>query len=82
MHNLIFCILVAGFSCPPGSVHDYFADVTNCGNFYHCSDGNAYLQSCKDGLYFNPNTKVCDFPSNVRCSGTVVTGAYQHYNYL
>ena len=58
---------IAGFSCPSGSVHDFYPDVANCSNFYECSDGNAYHLACKNGLYFNSITKVCDFQSNVNC---------------
>lgn len=60
-----------GFPCPAGSVHAYFQDVSNCTNFYECSDSIAYHKSCRFGLYFNPLKNVCDFPSNVACSGGV-----------
>ena len=73
--NLNCYVYEAGFSCPPGSVHDFYPDLANCSNFYECSDGNAYHKFCRTGLYFNPTTKVCDFPSNVNCpvSGNTIS---------
>ncbi|XP_043210478.1 chondroitin proteoglycan 2-like [Amphibalanus amphitrite] len=44
----------------------------DCGSFYMCSHGAAYLVICMPGLWFNNNTWTCDYPQNVQCnpSGT------------
>ena len=40
-------------------------DITDCNKYYQCKDGKAYPESCPDGLVFNPETEMCDYPSNV-----------------
>ena len=37
----------------------------DCGSFYQCGAGVLYEMSCPDGLAFNPQLKVCDYPYNV-----------------
>lgn len=44
-----------------------YASPDDCQIFYRCSNGVLYEQSCPNGLYFNPNTSVCDYPSRVNC---------------
>jgi hypothetical protein len=64
------------FECP---VPDgFFADPTNCSRFYHCAFGEAILQECPAGLYFNPIAEACDFPENVDCSDRNRTRHRQH----
>ena len=38
-----------------------------CSQFIHCSNGIAYLKDCPDGLHFNAQILVCDWPENVKC---------------
>ncbi|XP_022257598.1 uncharacterized protein LOC106473456 [Limulus polyphemus] len=40
---------------------------TDCSAYYRCQNGRRELLYCPPGLYFNKNTKVCDYPGNVRC---------------
>ena len=41
---------------------------TECNKFYQCSFGHRWEdQECPEGLYFNPEISVCDWPENVDC---------------
>lgn len=50
-----------------GADKEFFADPYDCGSFYECEDGTAYLQSCPSGLEFNPELEVCDHPLSAGC---------------
>merc|ERR1739848_148497 len=51
-------------SCVDG-VHPH---ETDCSKFYQCHCGERYEdQSCPEGLLFNGELGVCDFPDNVEC---------------
>ncbi len=39
----------------------------SCPDFYSCSNGVPILMHCPDGLYFNDELDVCDWPRNVSC---------------
>ncbi len=39
----------------------------NCSTFYSCSDGVPILMHCPDGLHFNAELDVCDWPENAGC---------------
>lgn len=39
----------------------------DCGSFCHCDWGTAYYKKCPDGLHFNAEQQVCDFPENANC---------------
>ncbi len=39
----------------------------DCASFFSCSQGVAILMHCPDGLYFNAELDVCDWPQNVDC---------------
>ncbi len=39
----------------------------DCSSFYSCNNGVAILMHCPDGLYFNDELEVCDWPQNVNC---------------
>jgi len=52
--------------------YGYYADVkANCANFYVCINNIKAYQSCQNGLQFNNNAKVCDWPENVNCDAAV-----------
>lgn len=53
--------------CTDNPTEYVFPDPDNCSNFIMCSNGEEMLFSCPDGLQFNPDTKVCDFATNVGC---------------
>ncbi len=77
------------FECPPP---DLFSRTVllpcpeDCGKFYSCSYGVPILMHCPDGLYFNAEWEVCDWPQNVPCEdgggggggGTVKFGVEYH----
>ncbi|CAH1772593.1 unnamed protein product, partial [Owenia fusiformis] len=50
-----------------GRADGYYPDIeTGCTTYYLCSNGNfATRQFCPDGLVFNVNNGVCDWPYNV-----------------
>ncbi|XP_013786759.1 probable chitinase 10, partial [Limulus polyphemus] len=39
----------------------------DCSAYYRCSNGHRELLYCQSGLYFNKQTKACDYPKNVQC---------------
>ena len=54
---------------PPGERNDtvLLPDPTNCSNFFSCSNGVPILMHCPDGLYFNDELDVCDWPQDAGC---------------
>ncbi|XP_078351253.1 uncharacterized protein LOC144635992 [Oculina patagonica] len=51
-----------------GKPTGFYADPKDCSSFYHCANGITYWKHCPEGLYFNPEVKVCDWPKNVKCT--------------
>ncbi|XP_052068561.1 chitotriosidase-1-like [Mytilus californianus] len=47
----------------------------DCSKYYRCYPGGAVQGSCQEGLYWNTNTNICDWPRNVDCSRQTVTSA-------
>jgi hypothetical protein len=41
---------------------------TQCNAFYKCDWGNPVMFQCPANLFFNTESKVCDFPQNVDCN--------------
>ncbi|GFY64134.1 putative chitinase 3 [Trichonephila inaurata madagascariensis] len=39
----------------------------NCSNFIQCSNWVPYLQHCPEGLHFNFEKQVCDYPCDAKC---------------
>ncbi|XP_012937210.1 uncharacterized protein LOC106011594 [Aplysia californica] len=58
---------VKTFVCPSDLPSGYFADSSDCTQYYLCSYGNATPLKCDGGLLFNPVTGNCDFDYNVHC---------------
>ncbi|XP_052068560.1 acidic mammalian chitinase-like [Mytilus californianus] len=48
---------------------------TDCSKYYRCYPGGAVQGSCQQGLYWNTNINICDWPRNVDCSRQTVTSA-------
>lgn len=42
----------------------FFADETDCSMFWQCNHEVPVSFTCKDGLVFNPQEQVCDWPEN------------------
>ncbi len=43
-------------------------DPTDCTGYQICVHGVWVTQNCPDGLYWNAQFGICDWPSNVRCA--------------
>uniref|UniRef100_A0A2C9K6B2 Chitin-binding type-2 domain-containing protein n=1 Tax=Biomphalaria glabrata TaxID=6526 RepID=A0A2C9K6B2_BIOGL len=48
----------------------FIRDPNDCTKFYQCAHSKPFLMTCPAGLYFNTDIDVCDWPSNVDCSGS------------
>merc|ERR1711915_892405 len=60
----------AEVSCP-ADINDFIiSNPDDCSQFFKCSWGTPYLYQCPDGLLFNPDLDVCDWPGNVDCDGS------------
>ncbi len=46
---------------------ELFPHEESCELFYQCSDASLQLQSCPQGLHFNPIEKYCDWPEEAKC---------------
>jgi hypothetical protein len=57
--------------CANGN-NDYWPDV-DCTKFIECYQGWGYLMDCPSGLYFNPDDKNCEDPSQSGCGYTPPT---------
>ncbi|XP_071053737.1 peritrophin-1-like [Onthophagus taurus] len=55
--------------CPKenGDFPHYFAHPETCGRFCQCDWGVAYDMPCPDGLHFNTDLNVCDWPADAGC---------------
>jgi len=40
----------------------------DCGKFYMCSSGHAYVHNCPPGLHFNAQLQLCDWPASAGCA--------------
>ena len=40
---------------------------TNCSLYYQCNGDLPILMDCPDGLYFDPQLNVCNWPDQVDC---------------
>lgn len=56
----------SNFQCP--FPNGNFADPNNCAAYYSCAGGLCVGHFvCPDGLLFNPDRQICDYPSEVDC---------------
>ncbi|CAL7945675.1 unnamed protein product [Xylocopa violacea] len=55
--------------CPPHNGVDVILipNPDDCGSYYSCNEGKAWLLNCSEGLHFNAELNVCDWPQNVNC---------------
>lgn len=60
------------FECPNRD-EGFYRHPTDCGAYYHCTNGYAWYMECSPGLYFNPETNLCDWPWNVDCENEATT---------
>ncbi len=57
---------------------DIYLELGPCESEYcHCSNGIPLLEECAEGLYFNPQEGICDWPStNPACDTGATERAY------
>ncbi len=70
MAAVVMVMLPSYADCPPVDPLDHTVLLPvpgDCSSFYWCSNGVPILMHCPDGLYFNAEWDVCDWPQNVRC---------------
>lgn len=71
LHLLVFsfqclCLTVVSGGCLSGSVR---RDPADCSVFYQCDgQGGKHTFNCPDGLLFNSEQGLCDWPDNVDCN--------------
>ena len=41
-------------------------NLSNCSEYFTCDNGLSILRTCPTGLYFNNDTKYCDFPRSIK----------------
>ncbi|XP_019869271.2 uncharacterized protein LOC109597929 [Aethina tumida] len=62
--------------CPnPDGPDSVYIPLDDCTKFCQCSNGQAILHNCPDGLHFNPVLNVCDWPQDAGCGNTTTTSA-------
>ena len=45
-----------------------YPSVSDCGSYYMCDAGlNPVFMNCPDGLFWDENLNVCNWPENVEC---------------
>ncbi|XP_050505597.1 peritrophin-1-like [Diabrotica virgifera virgifera] len=68
---VVFCVgvVVADDSqiCPSDDSVAYFP-AEDCSQFWQCTEGKPIIQNCPQGLQFNTELNICDWPSNARCA--------------
>ncbi len=60
----------SGGECPAVDPLDHtvlLPDPFDCSMFYSCSNGVPILMFCPDGLHFNAELDVCDWPQEAGC---------------
>lgn len=53
----------------PTDQNGQFSHPMYCDMYLNCWNGDVVVSQCSNGLLFNPNNSVCDFPDNVDCEG-------------
>jgi hypothetical protein len=53
------------FKCP--EQNGYYSILNSCQNFWQCSNGHAYLQTCPGDLVFNVEKLTCDYRTETSC---------------
>jgi hypothetical protein len=61
------------FRCPSMNT-EFFRDYRDCAAYITCYNGVAFPQRCPNGLRFDLDNLVCDFPDKVDCSSCPATG--------
>ncbi|XP_055848121.1 peritrophin-1-like [Episyrphus balteatus] len=40
----------------------------SCSEFFKCDNGIPIVQTCPNGLHYNPRKRVCDYIASARCN--------------
>nr|XP_012230502.1 PREDICTED: peritrophin-1-like [Linepithema humile] len=75
---LVVCLVATFYAqaqevtCPEDSDDDEKEAIiiphpSNCKHYFVCDHGRAIVMECPEGLHFNPDKKVCDFPASAGC---------------
>ena len=58
--------------CPEGSNDDidYLPSPTDCSKYYVCVHSQPIEMSCPEGLWWDNELNVCNFPENVTCDNS------------
>lgn len=46
----------------------FYASSRSCKDYIICAGGAAYSVHCAEGLVFNANSGICDWPANYHCT--------------
>ncbi|XP_017761872.1 PREDICTED: peritrophin-1-like [Eufriesea mexicana] len=71
----IFVVFVSAHP-PPKCPEENGEDVVllpnphNCSTYYSCNGGIPFLMQCNEGLLYNEDLRVCDYPENVKCAAS------------
>lgn len=68
-------IVNGSIECPPG-VDGYYSDPEYCNIYHRCIGGIDYVEQCMHQLVWNDRKKICDWQTNVNCSGKTIPVAY------
>ena len=71
---------VNAVECPEGQDNEitFLPSLIDCSKYYVCVQSEAIEMDCPEGLWFNNELNVCDFPENVACGGNFVVIARQN----
>ena len=66
--------------CPEKSDDEisYLPSPTDCSKYYVCVEAEPIEMSCPEGLWFDSELNICNFPQNVTCDNS----KYLHYSFL
>ena len=59
-------IEASAVECPEGGA-PFVPHPTDCSLYYQCNGDLPILMDCPDGLYFDPQLNVCNWPDQVDC---------------
>lgn len=67
---MIYSYADAQVTCPTPDSKDatLIPNPVDCNSYYACHEGEPILMKCPDGLHFNPKLRVCDWPSQAKCT--------------
>ncbi|PSN39603.1 hypothetical protein C0J52_06912 [Blattella germanica] len=63
------CLSYGDMNCPEvdDPYQPVFYETSICTRYYRCLNGSPIIQTCPDGLHWNPTEKICDYPWEAGC---------------